>query len=97
MGLLTAFHRCEQELSYSVLGSSHVDGPHQPRCNVGFCTVNNAELLDPARRSIDARHDYSVIQKMSEYAWFGVDKRDPPHSCSCTRPQSATTMQDDRA
>ena len=66
-----------QELSYSVLGSSQFDGPHQPRCDMGFWTVSKAELMDPARRSIDARHDYSVIQKMSEYSWFGVDKGDP--------------------
>ena len=66
-----------QTVSYTVLGSSQFDGPHQPRCDVGFWTVNKAELMDPSKRSIDTHHDYSVIQKMSEYSWFGAEKGDP--------------------
>jgi hypothetical protein len=64
-------------ISYTVLGSSQFEGPHQPRCDVGFWSVSRKELMDPAKRAIDARHDYSVIQKMTEYPWFGAEKGDP--------------------
>ncbi|MDX2142545.1 MAG: hypothetical protein SFV19_04260 [Rhodospirillaceae bacterium] len=71
------FINAGQNITYTVLGSSQFDGPHQPRCDVGFWTVKAQELMDPALRSIDTHRDYSVIQKMSEYAWYGVEKGDP--------------------
>jgi hypothetical protein len=64
-------------VSYTVLGASQFDGPHQPRCDVGFWSVARSDLMNPAKRAIDARHDYSVIQKMTEYPWFGAERGDP--------------------
>lgn len=64
------------DVSYTVLGSSQHDGPHQPRCDVGFWTVNRQELMDPNKLCIDTRRDYSVIQKATEYSWYGVEKGD---------------------
>lgn len=66
-----------EEVSYTVLGSSQHDGPHQPRVDVGFWTVKKAELMNPEMRDIYTRRDYSVIQKMTEYAWYGADDNDP--------------------
>ena len=64
------------EISYTVLGSAQKDGPHQPRCDVGFWTVKRDDLMNPSLRSIDTRRDYSVIQKMTEYSWYGADAGD---------------------
>jgi hypothetical protein len=66
-----------EEVSYTVLGAAQHDGPHQPRLDVGFWTVKRAELVDPARLSIETRRDYSAIMKASEYAWYGVGQGDP--------------------
>ena len=33
--------------------------------------------MDPAIRAIDTRRDQSVIQKVTEYAWYGVEQGDP--------------------
>jgi hypothetical protein len=65
------------EVSYTVLGSSQHSGPHQPRCDVGFWTVSRDELMNPSLRAIDTRRDYSVIQKITEYAWYGAPAGDP--------------------
>jgi len=72
-------HRIDtgDEVTYTVLGSAQKPGPLQPRCDVGFWTVNRDELMDPAKRAIDTRRDYSVIQKVTEYAWYGVEPGDP--------------------
>ena len=66
-----------QTVTYTVLGSSQLDGPQQPRCDIGFWTVSKDELMNPALRVIDTRRSYSVTQKVSEYAWYGVPKGDP--------------------
>lgn len=67
----------DDEITYTFLGSSQFDGPHQPRCDVGFWTVKTDELMDPNLRAIDTRRDYSVIQKMTEYKWYGAPEGDP--------------------
>lgn len=64
------------EVTYTFLGASQFDGPHQPRCDVGFWTVKTAELMDPKVMTIDCRRDYSVIQRMSEYKLYGAPKGD---------------------
>lgn len=64
------------EISYTVLGSAQKDGPQQPRCDVGFWTVKRDDLMNPSLRSIDTRRDYSVIQKMTEYSWYGAELGD---------------------
>jgi hypothetical protein len=66
-----------QDISYTVLGASQQDGPHQPRCDVSLWTVKRADLMNPAKRSIDTRRSYSATFKVSEYAWYGVEKGDP--------------------
>ena len=65
------------KVTYTVLGSSQHDGPHQPRCDVGFWTVSRDDLMNPALRSIDTERNYSVIQKITEYAWYGAPAGDP--------------------
>jgi len=65
------------DISYTVLGSAQKPGPHQPRCDVGFWTVQREALMDPKRLAIPTRRDYSVIQKMTEYAWYGAPAGDP--------------------
>jgi hypothetical protein len=65
------------EVTYTVLGSSQHDGPHQPRCDVGFWTVSRDELMNPSLRAIDTQRNYSVIQKITEYAWYGAPAGDP--------------------
>jgi len=64
------------EISYVVLGSAQKPGPMQPRCDVGFWTAKRTDLMDPAQTSIPIRRDYSVIQKLAEYDWYGVSKQD---------------------
>lgn len=64
------------EITYTFLGSSQFDGPHQPRCDVGFWTVNKDELMDQNLRSIDCWRDYSIIQKMTEFDWWGAPEGD---------------------
>ena len=64
------------EVTYTFLGASQFDGPHQPRCDVGFWTVKKDELMNPDLRMIDTRRDYSVIQKMTEYKWYGAPEGD---------------------
>lgn len=64
------------EVSYTVLGSSQQDGPHQPRCDIGFWSVNRKELMDPSKTAIETRRDYSATMKVSEYAWYGVEQGD---------------------
>lgn len=65
-----------QTVTYTVLGSSQLEGPQQPRCDIGFWTVAKSELMNPALRSIDTHRSYSVTQKVSEYPWYGVPKGD---------------------
>lgn len=65
------------EVTYTVLGSSQHKGPHQPRCDVGFWTVSRDELMNPSLRSIDTQRNYSVIQKITEYGWYGAPAGDP--------------------
>ena len=36
-----------KEVTHTVLGSAQKLGPHQPRCDLGFWTVNRDELMDP--------------------------------------------------
>ena len=38
--------------------------------------VNRDELTDPGKQAIDRRQDYSVIQKVTEYAWYSVKPGD---------------------
>lgn len=64
------------DVTYTVLGSSQHDGPHQPRCDVGFWTVSRDELMNPSLRSIDTQRNYSVIQKITEYDWYGAPAGD---------------------
>lgn len=64
------------EISYTVLGSAQKSGPHQPRCDVGFWSAKRSELMNPRLRAIDVRRDYSVIQKMTEYSWYGAEPGD---------------------
>lgn len=64
------------EISYTVLGAAQKSGPHQPRCDVGFWSAKRSELMNPRLRAIDIRRDYSVIQKMSEYQWYGAEAGD---------------------
>ena len=33
--------------------------------------------MDQAKRAIDTKRDYSVIQKVTEYGWNGVEPGDP--------------------
>ena len=33
--------------------------------------------MDPAKRAIDTKRDYSVIQKVTEYGWYGEEPGDP--------------------
>jgi hypothetical protein len=65
------------EVSYTVLGSAQLDGPHQPRVDVGFWTVQAKELGNSAMRVINTRRDYSAVMKASEYRRFDVPKGDP--------------------
>lgn len=65
------------EVTYTVLGSAQKDGPHQPRCDVGYWSVNRGELMNSSLRSIETRRDYSVIQKITEYGWYGAEAGDP--------------------
>jgi len=65
------------EITYTVLGASQLTGPQQPRLDVGFWSVTRDDLMNPSLRSIDTRRDYSVIQKMTEYGWYGAPKGDP--------------------
>ena len=46
-------HRIDtgNEVTYTVLGSAQKLGAHQPRCDVGFWTVNRDELMDPVKRA----------------------------------------------
>lgn len=60
------------EISYVVLGSSQHPGPQQPRCDVGFWTPKRSDLMNPNLTNIRTRRDYSVIQKLSEYPWYGA-------------------------
>lgn len=64
------------KVSYTVLGSSQQPGPNQPRCDVGFWTADRKELMDSKNKSIDVQRDYSVIQKMTEYGWYGAKPGD---------------------
>ena len=73
-----------EKVTYTFLGASQFDGPHQPRCDVGFWTVDKAELMNPRLRSIDTWRDYSVIQKMTEYKWYGAPEGDPAQIFSHT-------------
>ena len=66
-----------REVTYTVLGSSQHDGPHQPRCDVGFWSVSRDDLMNPSLRSIDTQRNYSVIQKITEYGWYGAPAGDP--------------------
>ncbi len=66
-----------ENISYTVLGASQQDGAHQPRCDIGFWTVTRADLINSRKRSIDTQRDYSATFKVSEYAWYGVEKGDP--------------------
>lgn len=65
------------EISYTVLGSQQESGPHQPRCDVGYWTAKRRDLMDSSLRAINVRRDYSVIQKMTEYPWYGAEAGDP--------------------
>jgi hypothetical protein len=60
------------EITYTVLGSAQKPSPQQPRIDVGFWTVKRDELMDPTKREIETRRDISVIQKMTEYDWYGA-------------------------
>lgn len=65
------------DISYTVLGAAQAPGPQQPRTDVGFWTVSRDDLMNSSKRSIDTRRDYSAIQKISEYSWYGVPRGDP--------------------
>ena len=65
------------DISYTVLGAAQAPGPQQPRTDVGFWTVSRDDLMNASKRSIDTRRDYSAIQKISEYSWYGVPRGDP--------------------
>lgn len=64
------------EISYSVLGSAQKPGPMQPRIDYSFWSVTRDDLMNVSKRSIDTRRDYSALQKVSEYDWYGVPKGD---------------------
>lgn len=64
------------EVSYTVLGAAQKDSAQQPRLDVGFWSVKRDELMNPSLKSIDTRRDYTAIQKMSEYAWYGAERGD---------------------
>lgn len=64
------------EVSYSVLGAAQKPGPMQPRVDYSFWSVKRDDLMNPSKRSIDTRRDYSALQKVSEYSWYGVPKGD---------------------
>lgn len=64
------------EVTYTVLGAAQKPGPHQPRCDVGFWSVTRDDLMNPSLRSIDTQRNYSVIQKMTEYAFYGAEAGD---------------------
>lgn len=70
------FIDADDEITYTVLGSSQLDGPQQPRVDIGFWSVKRDELMNPSLRSIDTRRDYSAVMKASEYAWYGIPKGD---------------------
>jgi len=65
-----------QNISYTVLGAAQKPSPMQPRLDTNFFTLNRAELMDPNQRDVDAVRSYASIQKMAEYAWYGVPRDD---------------------
>lgn len=64
------------QITYTVLGAAQKDSAQQPRLDVGFWSVQRDALMDPTQTAIETRRDYSVIQKMSEYAWYGAPRGD---------------------
>jgi hypothetical protein len=65
-----------KEISYAVLGAAQKNSPQQPRVDVGFWTSTREDIMDPSKRSIDCKRDYSSMMKASEYAWMGHAKGD---------------------
>lgn len=64
------------DISYSVLGAAQKPGPMQPRVDYSFWSVKRDDLMNTSKRSIDTRRDYSALQKVSEYGWYGVPRGD---------------------
>ncbi|WP_394728713.1 hypothetical protein [Altererythrobacter sp. GH1-8] len=65
------------EIAYTVLGASQQPGPHQPRVDVAHWTSTRDDIMDPAKRSIDCKRDYTSVMYAAEYPWMGVERGDP--------------------
>ena len=75
-GYLQHFIDTGHEISYTVLGAAQLPGPQQPRVDVALWTSQTDDIMDPAKRSIDCKRDYSSMMKASEYPWMGVNVGD---------------------
>ena len=51
-------------------------GPQQPRLDYAFWTSAKDDIMNPSKRSIDCRRDYSSCMKLSEYPWMGAELGD---------------------
>lgn len=65
------------EVAYMVLGASQQPGPHQPRVDIAHWTSTHEEIMDPGKRSIDCKRDYTSLMYAAEYPWMGVKRGDP--------------------
>lgn len=65
------------EVSYSVLGAAQQPGPHQPRVDIAHWTSSMDDIMNPSKRSIDCKRDYTSLMYASEYPWMGVKVGDP--------------------
>ena len=66
------FYDAGDEIAYTVLGAAQKPGPQQPRLDTALWTVKRADLMDPAKSTIDCRRGYASIQKASEYKFTTV-------------------------
>ncbi len=68
--------RSGKKISFNLAALFSGDGPHQPRMDASWWTVNYDDLMNPSVADVDADYSWAGLHHARDKKWWGVDQSD---------------------